>query len=121
MCHSPVLRHRDGSTVQLKLRIQGGADWTWRGGVAPRQAESVVLGGNKKGAKIDEGKLGYLDNEEEDDSATKPSLSVITGPEPATPVSVTVEEAGERSLSPHPGPATIVPVLGVAREVVSAW
>ena len=120
MCHSPVLRHGEDSTVQLKLRIQGGADWAWRGCVAPRQAECEVLGGNKKGAELDEGKSGYLDNEE-DGSVTKPSLSVITGPEPATPVSVTVEEAGKRSLSPHPGSTTIVPVPGVVRGVVSAW
>ena len=52
VCHSPVLRHGDGSAVRLVLRIQGDADWAWRGCVAPGQAESEVLGGIKKGAKI---------------------------------------------------------------------
>ena len=106
--------------MQLKLRIQGGADWAWRGCVAPMQAESEVLGWIKEGANIDEGKFGHLDNEE-DGSVTKPSLSVIIGPEPATPVSITVDKAGKRSLSRHPGSTTTALVPGVVRGVVSAW
>ena len=120
MCHSPVLRHGDGSAVQLKLRIQGDADWAWRGCVAPRQAESEVLGGSKEGAKIVDGKFGYFDNEEVD-SVMKTSLSVTTGPEPDVSVSVPENEDGKQSRSPHPGSMTGVPVLGVVRGVVSAW
>ena len=57
MCHCPVLKHEGGSAVHLVLRIQGYADWAWRGCVAPRQAESEVLVGSKEGAKIVVGEL----------------------------------------------------------------
>ena len=123
MCHSPVLRHGDGSAVQLKLRIQGDADWAWRGCVAPRQAKSEVLGGSKEGAKIVDGKFGYFlvgDNEKVD-GVMKTSLPAIPGPGPDVSVSVTVHEAGEQILSPHPGSTLGVPVPGVVRGVVSAW
>ena len=123
MCHSPVLRHGDGSAVQLKLRIQGDADRAWRGCVAPRQAKSEVLGGSKEGAEIVDGKFGCFlagDNEETD-GVLEPSLSVIPGPEPDMTMPVTVKEAGEQILSPHPGSTFGVPVLGDVRGFVSAW
>ena len=87
--------------------------------MAPRQAESEVLGGSKEGAKIVDGKFGYFYIEEVD-SVMKTSLSVITGPEPDASISVAVKEAGKQSLSPHPGSATGVPILGGVREVVCA-
>ena len=123
MCHSPVLRHGDGSAVRLKLRIQGDADWAWRGCVAPRQAKSEVLSGSKEGAKIVDGKFGYFlagDNEEVD-SVMKTSLSAIPGPEPDVSMPVTVKEAGGQIPSPHPGSRYGVPVLGVVHGVVSVW
>ena len=70
MCHSPVLRHEDGSADHLMVRVQGDADWAWRGCVAPRQAKSEVLVGSKEGAKVDVGELGNFlagDGEEADD------------------------------------------------------
>ena len=109
--------------MQLKLRIQGGADWAWRGCVAPRQAKSEVLGGSKEGAKIVDGKFGYFlagDNKE-DDSVNETRLPAIPGPEPDMSVSVTVDEAREQILSPHPGSTFGVPVPGGVRGVISAW
>ena len=123
MCHSPVLRHGDGSAVHLVLRIQGDANWAWRGCVAPRQAESEVLGGSKEGAKVVVGEFGNFPagvNKEVDD-VMKNRLSAISGPEPGMSVSVAVNEAGKQILSPHPGPESGVPVPDVVHGVVQAW
>ena len=73
VCHGPVLRHADGTAVHLVLRIQGEADWAWRGCVAPRQAESEVLVGSREGAKAVVGEFGNFlagDVEEADDIMT---------------------------------------------------
>ena len=71
MCHCPVLRHEDGSADHLMLRVQGDADWAWRGCVAPGQTKSEVLVGSKEGAKAVVGEIGNFlagDGEEADDT-----------------------------------------------------
>ena len=85
MCHSPVLRHGDGSAVHSVLRVQGDADWARRGCVAPRQAESEVLVGSKEGAKEVVGEFGNFladDGEEEADDIMKLSAFTLLGPDP---------------------------------------
>ena len=100
MCHSPVLRHGDGSAVHLVLRIQGDADWAWRGCVAPRQAESEVLVGSKEGAKVVVGEFGNFlagDGEEADD-IMKLSPFALLGPDPGVTMSYADDVVRKLSL-----------------------
>ena len=82
MCHSPVLRHGDGSAVRLVLRMRGDANRAWRGCVAPRQAGFGELCRSKEGAKIDVVGIGNFlaDDDKEVDEIDKTRLSEISGP-----------------------------------------
>ena len=123
MCHSPVLRHGDGSVVHLVLRIRGDANRAWRGCVGPRQAEFEVLGGSKEGAKIVVGEIGYFlaDDNEEVDETVKTSLSEISGPEPGVTVSNAGDEAGKQIISPHAGSESGVMMLGIVHGGFLIW
>ena len=123
MCHSPVLRHGDGSAVHIVLRDQGDANWAWRECVAPGQAEFEVHCGIKEWAKFVVGEIGVfltVDNEEVG-GIMKNILSVISGPEPGMSVSVAMSEAGKQIHSPRPGSDSGEPVLGAVRRDVHAW
>ena len=123
MCHSPVLRHGDGSAVHLVLRMRGDANRAWRGCVAPRQAGFGELGGSKEGAKIDVGEIGNFlaDDNEEVDETEKNSLSEISGPEPGVTVSNAGDEAGKQNISPHAGSESGVMMLGVVHGDFLTW
>ena len=123
MCHSPVLRHGDGSAVHLTLRGQGDANWAWLGCVAPRQAESEVLVGSEEGAKIVVGNFGNFvaRNDEEFDSIMKSRLSVLSGPVPGMSESVAANDTGKQIHFPQPGSDSGGPELGVVHRVVHAW
>ena len=122
VCHSPVLRHGDGSAVHLVLRIQVDANWAWRGCVAPGQAESEVLSRIKEGAKIAVGEIGnFLEIDNEEVAGIKKGiLSVISGPELGIPVSVAMIEAGKQSHSPQPGSESGEAAHAVLHGVVHA-
>ena len=118
MCHSPVLRHGDGSAVHIVLRDQGDANWAWRECVAPGQAEFEVHGGIKEWAKFVVGEIGgflTVDNEEVS-GVMKSILSVLSGPEPGLSVSVAKSEAGKQIRSPRPGSDSGEPVLDAMRR-----
>ena len=51
-CHILVFRHGNDAVDHMKLKIQGNADWAWRGRMVLKQAESEVYGKSKEGAKI---------------------------------------------------------------------
>ena len=51
-CHILVFRHGDDAVDHMRLKIQGNADWAWRGRMVLGQAESEVTGKGKEGAKI---------------------------------------------------------------------
>ena len=91
--------------------------------MAPRQAESEVLGGSKEGAKIVVGKIGNFvaGGNEEDDGVMKIILSVISGPVPGMSESDAVKEAGKQIDSPRPGSDSGEPELGVMHGIIRVW
>ena len=123
MCHSPVLRHRDGSDVHLVLRKRGDANRAWRGCVALRQAEFEVLGGSKEVAKIDVGEIKYFPADDNDgvEAIMRTRLSELSGPEPGVTVSNAGNEAGKRIISPHVGPESGATMLGVVHGDFPTW
>ena len=123
MCHSPVLRQGDGSAVHKVLRIQGDADWAWRGCVAPRQAESEVLVGSKEGAKVVVGEFGNFlagDGEEADDTM-KLSRFVLLGPDPGVTMSYAEDVVRKQPHSLRPRSRSGVPMPDVVRWIDHAW
>ena len=123
MWHSPVLRHGDDCVVHLVLRMRGDANQAWRGCVALRQAGFGVPGGNEEGAKIVVGEIGYFlaDDNDEVEEPLKPSLSILSGPEPGVTVANAGDEAGKRIISPCEGPESGVKMLGVVRGNFLTW
>ena len=91
--------------------------------MAPRQAKSETVDGNKEEAKAVAGKFGVfpvgVNIEENDIKGT--GLSMISGPAPGGSVMDTTKEAGGRSFSIRTEPEPGAPEPDAETEAVHAW